>query len=203
MVSERDDTGGYLKTRLRHVKRLVECEPGAVWLNQYADAANVEAHYESTAGEIIRDVGERPDCFVAAVSTTGTIIGVGRRLKEHFPDIRVVAVDTLGSAIFGGPTHERNLPGIGCSIVPPLLDQRVIDDVVHVREHDAIVGAHRLVESEAIFAGGSTGAVVAALGDIVAEMGSKAQIVTVFADRGERYGENVYFDGACRELEPI
>ena len=118
-VEERDDTGGFLKTRLQKVKELCAAIPNAYWTNQYGNPDAMEAHYELTATEICADFDSLDYVFIG-VSTAGTIAGVSRRLKEHYPDIRVIAVDTEGSAIFGGAPRKRHIPGVGSSIVPPV-----------------------------------------------------------------------------------
>jgi len=92
-VEDRDDTGGFLKTRLQKVKELCATIPNAYWTNQYGNPDAVEAHYELTATEICADFDSLDYVFIA-VSTAGTIAGVSRRLKEHYPNIRVIAVDT-------------------------------------------------------------------------------------------------------------
>src|SRR5438093_9670183 len=132
-VEERDDTGGFLKTRLQKVKQLCATTPNAYWTNQYGNPDAMEAHYELTATEICADFDTLDYVFIG-VSTAGTIAGVSRRLKEHYPDIRVVAVDTEGSAIFGGAPRKRHVPGDGSSIVPPLPPYAMIDDVVVISE---------------------------------------------------------------------
>src|SRR5207244_5758063 len=121
-VEERDDTGGFLKTRLQKVKELCATTPNAYWTNQYGNTDAMEAHYELTATEICADFDTLDYVFIG-VSTAGTIAGVSRRLKEHYPDIQVIAVDTEGSAIFGGAPPNRHIPGIRSSIVLQLLSQ--------------------------------------------------------------------------------
>src|SRR6266581_8607717 len=128
-VEERDDTGGFLKTRLNMVKQLCSSIPEAFWTNQYGNPDAVEAHYELTAGEICAEFDSLDYAFIG-VSTAGTIAGMSRRLKECYPNIRIIAVDTAGSVIFGDTPRKRHIPGIGSSIVPPLLSLAVIDDVV-------------------------------------------------------------------------
>src|SRR5712671_4067295 len=128
-VKERDDTGGFLKTRLAKVKELCATVPNAYWTNQYGNLDAMEAHYELTAGEICADFDSLDYAFIG-VSTAGTISGVSRRLKERYPNVRVIAVDAEGSAIFGGAPRKRHIPGIGSSIVPQLLSHAQIDDVV-------------------------------------------------------------------------
>src|SRR6266702_3940419 len=126
-VEDRDDTGGFLKTRLQKVKDLCATVPNAYWTNQYENLDAMEAHYELTAGEICADFDSLDYVFIG-VSTAGTIAGVSRRLKEHYPGIRVIAVDTEGSVIFGGAPRKRHIPGVGSSIVPPLVSHARIDD---------------------------------------------------------------------------
>src|SRR5262245_19494993 len=132
-VEERDDTGGFLKTRLQKVTELCATIPHAWWTNQYGNPDAIEAHYELTATEICADFDSLDYVFIG-VSTAGTIAGVSRRLKEHYANIRVIAVDTEGSVIFGGAPRKRHIPGLGSSIVPPLLSHAKIDDVVLISE---------------------------------------------------------------------
>src|SRR5437660_11591527 len=119
-VEERDDTGGFLKTRLEMVEHLRATIPNAYWTNQYGNRDAAEAHYELTASEVCADFDALDYVFIG-VSTAGTIAGMSRRLKERYPKVRIVAVDSEGSVIFGGPPRKRHIPGVGSSIVPPLL----------------------------------------------------------------------------------
>src|SRR6266705_566253 len=119
-VEDLDDTGGYLKTRLETVHRLCATVPHSYWPNQYGNPDAAEAHYRLTAEEICAHFNSLDYVFIG-VSSAGTIAGVSRRLKERYPNIRVIAVDTEGSAIFGGAPRKRHIPGIGSSIVPQLL----------------------------------------------------------------------------------
>src|SRR5438046_9617411 len=113
----------------------------------------MEAHYELTATEICADFDSLDYVFVG-VSTAGTIAGVSRRLKEHYPDIRVIAVDTEGSAIFGGAPRKRHIPGVGSSIVPPLLSHARIDDVVLISERETVQAYRELLRTNGLFVGG-------------------------------------------------
>src|SRR5207249_9824073 len=108
-VEDRDDTGGFLKTRLQMVKHLCDTTPNAYWTNQYGNPDAVEAHYQLTAGEICADFASLDYVFIG-VSTGGTIAGVSRRLKERYPQVRIVAVDTQGSVIFGDTPRKRHIP---------------------------------------------------------------------------------------------
>src|SRR2546427_5569063 len=161
-VEERDDTGGYLKTRLQKVKELCATIPNAYWTNQYGNPDAMAAHYELTATEICADFDSLDYVFLG-VSTAGTIAGISRRLKEHYPDIRIVAVDAEGSAIFGSAPRKRHIPGIGSSIVPPLLSYAEIDDVVLISERETVQACRELLTTHGLFVGGSSGTAFAAI----------------------------------------
>src|SRR6266566_2284191 len=191
-VEERDDTGGFLKTRLQKVEELCATIPNAFWTNQYGNPDAMEAHYELTAGEICADFDSLDYVFIG-VSTAGTIAGVSRRLKEHYPDIRVVAVDTEGSAIFGGAPRKRHIPGIGSSIVPPLLSHAKIDDVVWISERETAQACEELLTSHGLFVGGSSGTAFAAVKQYTARMPAYQRPTVLFlcADRGTPYLDTV------------
>lgn len=192
VVETKDDTGGYLKNRLSYVQELLSTDDESLWLNQYGNQANWRAHYEGVASEIIEEVEKPPQYLIIAVSTTGTIMGVARRLREEYPEIKVVAVDAEGSVIFGRPGAARSLPGLGSSVQPEILDADVVDEVCYVSAQEAKAGAHQLVVSEGILAGGSSGAVVTALERLAPGMPAGSRIVTLFPDRGERYLDSIY-----------
>jgi N-(2-amino-2-carboxyethyl)-L-glutamate synthase len=194
MVHEKDDQGGYLKTRIARVQQLQQATPHGYWINQYANPLNWQAHYYGTGEEIVDQLDSSVDYLVLAVSTTGTLLGIARRLRVSFPHIRVIAVDAVGSIIFGQPSGPREIPGIGSSRIPELLCREEIDNVVYVNDYEAALGCRALLEHEGIFAGGSSGAVVAALSKLLPTLPPFTRVVTVFPDRGERYLDLVYND---------
>src|SRR2546422_2123906 len=155
-VEMRDDTGGFLKTRLQMVKHLCATIPNAYWTNQYANPDAVEAHYELTASAICTDFDSLDYVFIG-VSTGGTIAGMSRRLKERYPNVQIIAVDTRGSVIFGDTPRKRHIPGVGSSIVPPLLSQAAIDDVVLIPERETVEACRELLVTHGLFVGGSSG----------------------------------------------
>src|SRR5436309_9455555 len=161
-VEDRDDTGGFLKTRLQKVKELCATIPNAYWTNQYGNLDAMETHYELTAAEICAGFDSLDYVFIG-VSTAGTIAGVSRRLKEHYPNIRGIAVDTEGSAIFGGAPRKRHIPGIGSSIVPQLLSHAKIDDIVLISERETVQACRELLTAQGLFVGGSSGTAFAAI----------------------------------------
>jgi N-(2-amino-2-carboxyethyl)-L-glutamate synthase len=192
-VEERDDTGGFLKTRLEKVKELCAAVPDAYWPNQYGNPDAADAHYELTAGEICADFDTLDYVFIG-VSTAGTIAGVSRRLKESYPGVRIIAVDTEGSAIFGGPPRKRHIPGIGSSIVPPLLSYAQIDDVVLIPERETAAACRDLLMNHGLFVGGSSGSAFAAINRYAAQMPSSLHPTVLFLcpDRGTPYLDTVF-----------
>jgi 2,3-diaminopropionate biosynthesis protein SbnA len=194
IVTQRDHAGGYLHSRISRVEELLAMTPGAIWVNQYANDRNWEAYYRGTGAELNEQLVHPPGFLFAAVSTTGSILGCARRLRERFPDLRVIAVDAVGSVIFGAPPGPRELPGIGSSRVPELCRTEEIDEVVHVDDVDAALGCRELLLAEGIFAGASTGAVVSAIARTLPRLPRPCRVVTIFPDRGDRYLDLVYDD---------
>lgn len=191
-VTERDDSGGFLSTRLTRVAALRDEIDDAYWPNQYGNLDAIEAHYRLTGGELCRAFAHIDYVFVGA-STGGTIGGLSQRLKEAYPDIKVVAVDAEGSAIFGGTPRTRRIPGLGSSITPPLFEHARIDDVVIVPERDTIVGCHQLLRDHGLYAGGSTGTVFTAInGYFAGHAGPRPTVVFLCADRGSAYADTIY-----------
>jgi 2,3-diaminopropionate biosynthesis protein SbnA len=201
-VEERDDTGGFLKTRLEKVKQLCATIPNAYWTNQYGNPDAMEAHYELTATEICADFDSLDYVFIG-VSTAGTIAGVSRRLKEHYPDIRIIAVDTEGSAIFGGTPRKRHIPGVGSSIVPPLLSHAKIDDVVWISERETVEACRELLTTHGLFVGGSSGTAFAAVKRYAARIPASLHPTVLFlcADRGTPYLDTVFDPTWATRLE--
>ena len=192
LVTEKDEAGGYLNTRVRRVHELVRTIPGAVWLNQYANPDNWRAHYHGIAEEIVREIPIEPTHVVAAVSTCGTLMGLARRLRERWPKIEVVAVDLEGSVIFGGQGGNRQIPGIGASRVPEQLALPEVDAVIYATDWESTLACRQLAERQGILAGGSSGTVMAAITKLIPNLAEGSCIVTLLPDRGERYLDTVY-----------
>lgn len=201
-VEDRDDTGGFLKTRLEMVKHLCATIPNAYWTNQYSNLDAVEAHYELTAGEICADFDSLDYVFIA-VSTAGTIAGVSRRLKGRYPDVRIIAADTQGSMIFGDAPRKRHIPGAGSSIVPPLLSHATIDDVVLIPERETVAACSELLTDHGLFVGGSSGMAFAAVKRYAARMAwaERPTVLFVCADRGTPYLDTVFDPTWATQLE--
>lgn len=192
-VTEPDENGGYLLNRIRKVKELQKEIDNSYWVNQYGNPYNAEAYAETLAEEILAQI-ERPDYVFLGISSGGTITGVSCKIKKKFPDVKVIAVDIVGSVIFGHPPKKRFIPGIGSSMVPSILKSAKIDDVVMMDEITTIRMCHELVKRYNIFAGGSSGSTYGAIqkyfrGKV---LDKKTHVVTIFPDRGERYGDTIY-----------
>ena len=162
---------------------------------QFANPASPRAHYRTTAEEIIRDMkGRRVDYFVAGVGTGGTIVGVGRRLREVYPDIRIVAVEPAKSPLLrGGKPGPHGIQGIGANFVPEIYDASVVDAVVDITDFEA---SRRIAREEGILVGISSGAALAAALRIMVDDEACAgaggcianpTVVTLLPDGGERY----------------
>ncbi len=192
MVTERDACGGYLETRITRVKSLLQEKQNGVWINQYANVRNWQSHYHGEGEELLKQLPERPDYLVMGVSTSGTILGIARRLREAYPELKVIGVDALGSMLFGNKPGKRFLPGIGASRVPELLAKEEIDDVIYASDLESCESCLDLVKDEGIFAGGSSGSVVAAIKKLIPHIPKGSCIATLFPDRGDRYMDLVY-----------
>lgn len=195
VVSRPDpQTGDLLTARLALVARLLEATPGAFWPNQYANASNPAAHAAGTMREIDVALGGEVDYVFVATSTTGTLCGCHDYVREHGRDTRIVAVDAVGSALFGGVRADRALPGFGAGIETDLSRSAHYDLLVRVADIDSVVGCRRLVDREAIFAGGSSGAVASALRSIAPQIPSASRCVLILPDGGAGYLRTVYDD---------
>jgi N-(2-amino-2-carboxyethyl)-L-glutamate synthase len=191
IITEPDADGGFLGARLDYVRALCASDDRYVWLNQYSNQGNWQAHYRTTAPAIARQFPQLDVLFVGA-GTTGTLMGCARWFREWHRPVRIVAVDTVGSVTFGGRPGRRMIPGLGMTVRPPLLDDSLIDDVVWVDEADTIRACHRLARRGFLF-GGSTGTVVSGAMDWLSRHDAGGLTAAAIApDLGERYLDTVY-----------
>lgn len=197
----------------------IEREEGGVQVGQFENAANPESHYRTTGREILDQVGGRTiDAFVAGVGTGGTVTGVGRRLRESVPDVRIVAVEPEANAVLSGEDPgEDEFQGMGPGFVSPNLDVDFLDEVRTVSLDRAEEECRRLAREEGILVGQSSGAACVASRrvardiahpeldcpepsnetNILADGGEYEDcplVVTVFPDSGERYLSTGLFD---------
>ncbi|MEO9175821.1 MAG: pyridoxal-phosphate dependent enzyme, partial [Gaiellales bacterium] len=188
------ETGDLLVARLRLVSELLASIPGSFWPNQYANLANPAAHAAGTMREIDEALGGEIDYLFIATSTTGTLRGCCDYLREHERATRVVAVDAVGSALFGGPAGRRLLPGFGAGVETTLSLEVELDLLVRVSDLDCVVGCRRLVAREAILAGASSGGVAHALAALAGSMPVGSRCALILPDGGTGYLGTVYDD---------
>ncbi|WHX48542.1 2,3-diaminopropionate biosynthesis protein SbnA [Paenibacillus woosongensis] len=201
-VQEPDSSGGYLLKRIEKVKELVEKIPNSYWVNQYGNLYNAEAYFYTLGNEIVQEISDIDYLFMG-VSSGGTITGVSRKIKEVNPSAKIIAVDIIGSVIFGGNPQKRHIPGIGSSMVPDILTHAVIDDVVMVDELTTINMCHYLLQEHSVFVGGSSGSVLGAVMKYFAgrNFEKKPKVVVVFPDRGDRYASTIYNEEWVHDLK--
>lgn len=159
--------------------RDLDREPHYWILNQYANPANPTIHYETTGPEILRDVPD-VDVFVAGLGTGGTLTGVGRRLKQARPGVKIVAAEPLPGDLVQG------LRSLDEGFVPPIFDPTILDTKLLVSSEDALTMMRRLASEEGIFAGVSSGAIVHAALRYMAGM-SEGNVVVLLPDGGWKY----------------
>jgi len=199
MVETQDANGGYLMSRLNRVRELCALSASYVWTNQYSNHANPKAHYESTAPEIYRQMGGRVDVIFVPVSTGGTLAGIARYLREVSPPTKIIAVDAVGSVVFGGPPRSRKLTGIGSSRRSDFIQPHHCDEHILVSDLNAFAMCRRVAESSGISIGGSSGAIVYACSQYLAQHPEVEGAVCLCADRGENYASSIFDDDwLCR-----
>jgi cysteine synthase A len=195
LVSEPDPaTGEYLPARLARVQWLLKSIRNSFWPNQYANQWNASAHRHGTMPEIVNALGQDIDYLFCATGTCGTVTGCAEYVHEQGLKTKVIAVDAVGSVIFGGPKAKRLIPGHGAGIKPSLCREELIERCIHVSDLDCVIGCRRLLKHEAILLGGSSGGVLTAVAQMQREIASGATCVLILADRGERYLDTIYSD---------
>jgi cystathionine beta-synthase/cysteine synthase A len=202
VVTEQDDSGSYHKTRISLANKLHREIPNSFRPDQCFNLLNGEAHYKQTAKELYEQCKGKIDAIILTVSTGGQIGGFSRFFKEHAPDVKVVAVDAIGSTIFGGQSHAYLLPGMGLSWTPANIeDLNKIDVVYKVPDEDAFMVCRSLARHEGILCGGSTGAGMVAALKIAPQLGKGKNIVCLASDNGERYIPTIYNDDWMNERD--
>jgi len=198
MVTEPDESGGYLNARINKVAELVASEPHSFWPNQYGSPQNPEAHHR-TMEEIMEELYGDLDYLFVATSTCGTLMGCAEKIQNSGYKTKIIPVDSQGSIIFGGKASRRLIPGFGAGRPSQFLDNELVEKPVLVSEPDSIRGARMLLNREAILAGGSSGAVVMAMKNLLPSLSPDATIAAIICDRGERYLDTIYSDEWVQE----
>ncbi len=181
---------------IRAAHKILDEDPEKYFMpNQFENAANVQAHYETTGPEIIEQTGGKITHFVAGMGTSGTLMGAGRRLKEHNPDIKIIGVEPiLGHRVQG-------LKNMKESIVPGIFDPEKLDERYIVNDDEAFDTTRMLAVKEGIFVGMSSGAAMHIALRKSSEL-SGGTLVVVLPDRGDRYLSTALFTSVCGKCPP-
>ena len=173
----------------------IAADRGGVLARQFANPANVEIHRTTTAEEIWNDTDGGVDYVVAGIGTGGTISGVGQVLKERKPEVTIVAVEPKESAILsGGKPGPHKIQGIGANFIPEILDRSVIDEVLPQDAETAVEFARRAAREEGLLVGISSGAALAAAGEVAARPEAEGKtIVVIIPSFGERYLSTILY----------
>ncbi|NLG17643.1 MAG: cysteine synthase A [Fibrobacter sp.] len=162
-------------------------QKGAYMLQQFKNPDNPRAHYEFTGPELWRQCGGRVDAFAAGIGSGGTLQGIGKFLKEHNPDIKIIAVEpAMRSALLGHEPGLHQIQGIGDGFIPDILDVTLIDEIVEVTDEEAIMTTRELARFNSLLVGTSSGANVWAARQIIKKYPGIV-VATVLPDRAERY----------------
>jgi cysteine synthase A len=184
---------GWQSARLERLQQLLESLPGAFWPRQYSNPQNPEA-YRHLAAELASEVGD-VDILVGATGSGGSLSGSARALRRLRPGLRVVAVDSVGSVLFGQPDRPGRLQsGLGNSLMPPNLDHAAVDEVHWLNDREAFAGTRALAAEQAIFGGNTSGSVYRVLKHLARREPPGTRIVGIMPDRGDRYFSTVYDD---------
>lgn len=178
-----------MKGAVAGAEEYVKSHPGSVLARQFDNAANVQAHVETTAEEIWRDTDGNVDIVVAGIGTGGTVTGVGQVLKSRNPEIQIVAVEPVDSPLLTeGKAGPHIIQGIGANFVPSILDQSVISEVIDVEGDASLVASREAASEEGLLVGISSGAALVAAKEIASRPENAGKtIVVVLPDGGERY----------------
>jgi len=179
-------------------------EKGYYQPQQFMNPANPRAHRETTALEILKQVGE-VDAFVAGVGTGGTITGVGEVLKREAGEhVKIVAVEPAKSAVLsGGKPGSHSIQGIGAGFVPDVVNRDIIDEIIRVTDEEAYETARKIIKQEGILCGISSGASFFAAEKVARRLGKDKKVVVVFPDTGERYLSTKLFHSEDTRYEGI
>ena len=180
---------------IKAAEELREATPGSIILQQFENQANPQKHYDTTGVELWEQTGGDIDIFIAGVGTGGTVSGIGKRLKEKNPNIKIVAVEPKSSAVLnGGPSGPHKIQGIGAGFIPKTYNNEVVDEIFDVENDDAIRTGRQLAREEGLLVGISSGAAAFAASEIAKRPENKGKkIVALLPDTGERYLSTVLY----------
>jgi cysteine synthase A len=180
-----------MKGAIRRAEELQAENPDYFMPQQFKNQANVKVHIETTGPEIVEAINSHDgklDAFISGIGTGGTITGAGSILKQHFPNIKIFAVEPAASPVLsGGKPGPHKIQGIGAGFVPDILNTGVYDSIIPVENEEAFETARRVAKEEGILGGISSGAAIFAALKVAKELGKGKRVVAVLASNGERY----------------
>lgn len=178
-----------MKGAIEKAEELKKEIPGSIIAGQFVNPANPEAHYKTTGPEIWEDTEGTVDIFVAGIGTGGTISGVGKYLKEKNPDIKIVGIEPFSSPVITkGTAAPHGIQGIGANFVPEALNKEVLDEIILVKDEDAISTGREICKTEGLMVGISSGAALYAASVLAQREENKDKtIVVLLPDTGMRY----------------
>ncbi|WP_400161833.1 cysteine synthase A [Brevibacillus sp. TJ4] len=175
---------------IRKAEELVKENSSYFMPQQFKNPANPEIHRTTTGAEILEQAKQigGVDAFISGIGTGGTITGVGQVLREHYPNVKIVAVEPAASPVLsGGKPGPHKIQGIGAGFVPDILDTQVYDEVIRVENEEAFDAARRVARQEGILGGISSGAAVHAALQVAEKLGKGKKVIAVIPSNGERY----------------
>ncbi|WP_433746159.1 cysteine synthase A [Falsibacillus pallidus] len=176
-----------MKGAIAKAEELVN-EKGYFMPQQFKNEANPEVHQRTTGKEIVEQMGDQLDAFVAGIGTGGTITGAGKVLKETYPNIRIYAIEPEDSPILsGGKPGPHKIQGLGAGFVPDILNTEVYDEVIKVGTENSFEYARRAAKEEGILGGISSGAAIYAALEVAKKLGKGKKVLAVIPSNGERY----------------
>lgn len=177
-----------MKWAIEKAQELVDGNKNYYMLKQFDNLANPGAHTKTTAIEILNDMGNKIDAFVAGVGTGGTFTGGSTVLKEKIPNIKLYAVEPTESPVLsGGKAGGHRIQGIGAGFIPSIMNTELITEVVKISSEEAYKTLRLIAKQEGIFLGPSSSAAIAATIKVAQKLGKGKRVVVIAPDNGERY----------------